>query len=293
MSDKSLQQLLRVALSAGKAAAGAILSVYRGRLDIEYKDDDTPLTLADKRAHAIIVDHLSREPLKQIPILSEEGRHTAYEQRKRWDCFWLVDPLDGTKEFIKQRGEFTVNIALIHQRKPVLGVVFAPASTLVYFAARGVGSFKLDSTSVIDSIPTELEGPQGDSGFLDKVVSRATRLPLHQPGTRPGSKLRVVGSRSHATKGLVDFVEDVKQRYGEAEFFSAGSALKFGLVAEGSADIYPRFSPTMEWDTAAGQCVVEESGGTVLSVKEKAPLHYNKKDLTNPYFLCCRRHFSA
>jgi len=277
MLSSFLQESLTLSLLAAIKAGEAILAVYQGNIDVTYKDDKTPLTVADERAHAIIENHLSTEGLKQIPVLSEEGKLTPYDERKRWEYFWLVDPLDGTKEFIKRRGEFTVNIALIHKNRPVLGVVFVPASGYLYFAAEELGAYKLESAGM-------------DSAELDRVLDLAKRLPLDQSGMRPGSKLRIVGSRSHATKGLEDFVQRVKEKYGDVEFIPAGSALKFGLIAEGSADIYPRFGPTMEWDTAAGQCVVEQSGGAVLRMNEKKPLDYNKKDLHNPDFTCIGKH---
>lgn len=268
-----LEQCLTISLLAATKAGEAILAVYQGDIDASYKDDKTPLTLADERAHAIIENHL----LGEIPILSEEGRHAPYNERKGWEYFWLVDPLDGTKEFIKKRGEFTVNIALIHKNRPVLGVVFVPAGGSLYFAAEGIGAYKLKSAEI-------------DSADLDRILDVAKKLPLDQPGNRSGSKLRIVGSRSHATKGLEAFVQRVKEKYGDVEFVQAGSALKFGLIAEGSADIYPRFGPTMEWDTAAGQCVVEQSGGAVLRLNEKTPLDYNKRDLHNPNFICIGKH---
>ena len=278
MLSSFLQESLTISLLSAARAGEAILAVYQGNIDVTYKDDKTPLTVADERAHAIIENHLSTEGLKQIPVLSEEGKHTPYDERKMWEYFWLVDPLDGTKEFIKRRGEFTVNIALIHKNRPILGVVFVPASGYLYFAAEGLGAYKLESAGM-------------DSAELDRVLDLAKRLPLDQSGKKPGSKLRIVGSRSHATKGLEDFVQRVKEKYGDVEFIPAGSALKFGLIAEGSADIYPRFGPTMEWDTAAGQCVVEQSGGAVLRMNEKKPLAYNKKDLHNPDFTCIGKHY--
>ena len=286
MLNTFLRENLILSLLAAKKAGEAILAVYEGDIDVTYKVDKTPLTLADERAHTIIGNQLSTKALKQIPVLSEEGKHTTYDKRKRWEYFWLVDPLDGTKEFIKRRGEFTVNIALIHKNSPVLGVVFVPARGFLYFAAQGIGSYKLESADILGQFFSVKKRSRRGSTPLEGIVDFAKRLPLDQPGNRSGNKLTIVGSRSHATKGLADFVQRVKEKDGEVEFIPAGSALKFGLIAEGSAHIYPRFGPTMEWDTAAGQCVVEQSGGAVLRLSDKMPLEYNKRDLHNPDFIC-------
>lgn len=290
MLNTFLQECLTFSLPAAKKAGKAILDVYQGDIDVSYKEDKTPLTIADERAHNIIMNHLSGHHLKQIPVLSEEGKHTSYDTRKTWKYFWLVDPLDGTKEFIKRRGEFTVNIALIHENRPVMGVIFVPAKGFLYFAAEGLGSYKLENVEILGQFFSDKGEPRKGSALLDGIVDSAKRLPLDQPSNRLVSKLTVVGSRSHATKGLASFVQTLKQKCGEVEFIPAGSALKFGLVAEGSAHIYPRLSPTMEWDTAAGQCVVEQSGGAVLRPNEKTPLDYNKKDLRNPDFVCIGKH---
>ena len=285
-----LQECLVRSLQAAKKAGEAILAVYEGDINVTYKEDRSPLTLADERSHRVIGNHLSTEALKQIPVLSEEGRHIPYEERKGWEYLWVVDPLDGTKEFIKRRGEFTVNIALMHKNSPVVGVVFVPVRGFLYFAAEGIGAYKLESADMLEAFfgknGTSREGGEP----LESIIDSAKRLPLDQFDNKSRDKLTVVGSRSHATKGLADFIETVKHKYGEAEFIPAGSALKFGLVAEGGAHIYPRFGPTMEWDTAAGQCVVEQSGGVVLRVNDKMPLGYNKKDLRNPDFVCIGKH---
>lgn len=290
MLNAFLQKCLILSLPAAIKAGAAILDVYQGDIDVSYKEDKTPLTVADERAHTIIMNHLSVQHLKHIPILSEEGKHTPYDTRKKWEYFWLVDPLDGTKEFIKRRGEFTVNIALIHEHRPVLGIVFVPARGFLYFGAEGLGSYKLENAEIVDQFFNDNEGTIKGGASLESVVDLAKRLPLDQPGNRSVSKLTVVGSRSHSTKSISDFVQTLKQKCGEVEFIPAGSALKFGLIAEGSAHIYPRLSPTMEWDTAAGQCVVEQSGGAVLRPKEKTPLEYNKRELRNPDFICTGKH---
>lgn len=286
MLNTFLQECLTFSLLAAKEAGEAILAVYQGHIDVTYKDDKTPLTLADERAHTIILNHLSSEALKPMPVLSEEGKHAPYDERERWKYFWLVDPLDGTKEFIKRRGEFTVNIALINKNRPVLGVVYVPARGFLYFAAEGLGSYKLESAKIVGEIFSHKTGTSKGNALIERIVDSANRLPLDELGSGSEGKLTIVGSRSHASNALTSFVQKAKQKCGHVEFIPAGSALKFGLIAEGSANIYPRLGPTMEWDTAAGQCVVEQSGGAVLHLKKRMPLDYNKRDLRNPEFIC-------
>jgi 3'(2'), 5'-bisphosphate nucleotidase len=285
-----LSECLTLSLLAAKKAGDAILAVYQGHIDVAYKEDETPLTLADERAHTIILNDLSTQAFGQIPVLSEEGKPIAYDERKTWEYFWLVDPLDGTKEFVKRRGEFTVNIAFIKKNRPVLGVVFVPARALLYFAAEGLGSYKLESAKIIGEFFSEEGGISKGNVPIGQLIDSAKKLPLDQPTNTRGKKLTIVGSRSHASNTLTSFVETARKKYGDVEYIPAGSALKFGLIAEGSAHIYPRLSPTMEWDTAAGQCVVEQSGGAVLRLREETPLDYNKKDLRNPDFVCTSKH---
>ncbi len=291
MSNPLMAQYLSLALVAAKKAGDAILGVYQGDIDVAYKDDNTPLTLADQRAHDAILDQLRIESLRHIPLLSEEGKHIPYTERRSWEKFWLVDPLDGTKEFVKRRNEFSVNIALIQNNRPVLGVVFAPATDSMYFAAAGFGSYKLENLEIIEKMESDVGNYRQDNSLLVDLVDSAKKLPIHQPTDRSGDKLTLVGSRSHATKALTDLVHRLKQQYREVELIPAGSSMKFCRVAEGSAGAYPRFGPTMEWDTAAGHCVVEQSGGAVLRMIEKTPLDYNKEDLHNPGFICIGKNF--
>ena len=286
-----LEKCLVEALIAAKKAGEAILEVYHGEIDVSYKEDDSPLTLADKRAHGAITSHLSSDSTSNIPILSEEGKHTPYEERQGWEYYWLVDPLDGTKEFVKRSDEFTVNIALIKKDRPVLGVVFLPAIGSLYFAAEGLGAYKLEEVRTSGLLVTEAGEFSGGDKLIKSLIAAAVKLPLQQSVAKSPDQLSLVGSRSHGTEALSEFVERVKQQYKKVDFVPAGSALKLCLVAEGNADIYPRFGPTMEWDTAAGHCVVEQSGGKVVDMQKKATLDYNKKDLHNPYFVCIAKHF--
>jgi 3'(2'), 5'-bisphosphate nucleotidase len=250
----NLVTLLAPAIHASEAACQEIMEVYNsGDFQAEAKGDQSPLTIADKRAHHKIVDILKETG---FPVLSEEGRNIPYEERKGWDYFWMVDPLDGTKEFIKRNGEFTVNIALIHQGNPVMGVVAIPVTGDVYYALRGEGAFVK----------------------RDGAVTR-----LHQRNTidLTTSGLRVVASRSHMNGETEAFINSLKF----PELVSKGSSLKFLLLAEGKADVYPRFAPTMEWDTAAAHAIVNETGFHVFQQGTDKPLVYNKPDLLNPFFI--------
>ena len=289
MPRRLLHRFLPPALAAASQAGKKILQVYHGDIDVTYKEDDSPLTVADKQAHQTIVHFLSSVANTNIPILSEEGKDIPYKERTDWEYFWLVDPLDGTKEFIQRRDEFTVNIALIEKTRPIAGIVYPPALGSLYLAAEGLGSFKFEDVKVVDQAFLDQQGSLGGMPGLQDLIELAIELPFQRIGKRYTDRLNLVGSRLHGTEDLADFVDKMKQEYRDVGFVSAGSALKFCLIAEGSADVYPRFGPTMEWDTAAGQCVVEQSGGTVLSMKEKRPLAYNKQDLHNPHFVCIGR----
>jgi 3'(2'), 5'-bisphosphate nucleotidase len=265
-----LESLIAIAAEAG----AAISDVYHTEFEVSYKGDRSPLTMADQRSHEIIQSRL-RELSPQFPVLSEEGRDIPYEERKRWEYFWLVDPLDGTKEFVKRNGEFTVNIALIHGNKPVVGMIYIPEKRTFYFAAEGLGAYKLMS----DNTPLpELS--------YDNLLKESQRLPSGDRIVQNGMPLRIIGSRSHASKENEEFIKAMKEIYPDVTMLSAGSSLKFCLVAEGAADIYPRFGPTMEWDTGAGQCIVEESGGVVVDMSRKR-LTYNKESLLNTEFIVC------
>ncbi len=246
-------KLCNVAKEAAIAAGEEILRIYNsGDFSIEAKADDSPLTLADKAAHNTIVSYLEQT---ELPILSEEGRDISFDERKNWEYFWMVDPLDGTKEFIKKNGEFTVNIALIHKKEPILGVVYPPVLNELYWATKGNGAFlKLND---------------------ELIRLKTSQKILAEP------KLKVVASRSHMSEETKIYTNKLDN----PEIISKGSSLKFLLVASGKADVYPRFGPTMEWDTAAAHIVVTEAGGSVVLTDEKTELFYNKKNLLNPYFI--------
>ena len=277
-----------VSIHAAIEAGNAILQVYRSSdFGVEQKADKSPLTLADRNAHDVIMQHLSKF---DIPVLSEEGKSIPYDERNKWDTFWLVDPLDGTKEFIKRNGEFTVNIAKICNNKPVAGVVLVPDKNILYFASSKMGSYRADLSQIGDWLNSKIGGPGRSANLSDstaaeivtELTGNSTKLPINQSTNR---LYTIAGSRSHASPELEAFVEEKRKQYGEVEFISAGSSLKLCLVAEGRADIYPRTGPTMEWDTAAGQAIVENAGGKVLQYDTTEPLEYNKENLLNPWFV--------
>jgi 3'(2'), 5'-bisphosphate nucleotidase len=255
LNQTSLRNVIKIAREAGKA----ILEVYENDFDLEYKQDNSPLTTADKRSHEVIESGLLAL-FPDLPVLSEESGEIPYEIRKNWDYFWLVDPLDGTKEFIKRNGEFTVNIALIGQGRPLAGVVYVPVRDSLYFAVEGEGSYKIDR-----------------NGNYEKLVSKK----------RPADgSLTVIGSRSHHSEAMEAFMAEQRKYYDPVHLLPVGSSLKFCMIAEGKADIYPRLAPTMEWDTAAAHVVVRESGKSVLNYEDGLELAYNKEILLNPWFIC-------
>ena len=267
-----LPDLLHTAVAAGTA----ILEVYQTDFAVEHKTDDSPLTLADKRSHDIIVTALT--PLG-LPILSEEGRDIPFSTRREWKRFWLVDPLDGTKEFIKKNGEFTVNIALIEDNAPVLGVIFVPVSGVIYFGGIASGAFRIDNPNFIDRLKS---AATASDITVASITAAGCALPLAMPSRSPYT---IVGSRSHATPELEAFVAEKRRTYDVVNFISAGSSLKFCQVAEGNAAIYPRMGPTMEWDTGAGHAIAVSAGATVVGQETGSPLIYNKENLLNPWFI--------
>jgi 3'(2'), 5'-bisphosphate nucleotidase len=272
---KPKNELLMASIQAALEAGREILSIYDTDFSIEHKDDKSPLTLADKKAHQVITRRLS--PF-QIPILSEEGRGMVFNERKNWGQLWIVDPLDGTKEFIKHNGEFTVNIALVKSGKPVLGVVYLPVKDILYLGHQETGAYKIEKgSSLFKDGSAKAPAP-----ILSNTLEKLEKLPLKK--AKP-SVFTIVGSRSHPSAELEALVEKMRREHGKVDFISAGSSLKICLVAEGVADLYPRLGPTMEWDTAAGQAVAEASGATLLEYEKGTPLEYNKENLLNPWFI--------
>lgn len=246
----NLKDIVKIAKEAGDA----ILEIYEKDFTVEHKDDESPLTEADIKSNEIICSAL-KNLYPNIPIISEENKEVPYVERKNWDYFWLIDPIDGTKEFIKKSGEFTVNIALIHKDTPVLGVVYAPVLADMYFSKKGMGAYKNE-----------------------------VRLPVKQ-NTEPQRELNVVASISHLSKETQIYINELSLRTEKLNLVSKGSSLKLCLVAEGTADIYPRLGPTMEWDTGASHAIVIESGKNVVQYENDKPLVYNKETLFNPWFI--------
>lgn len=247
---KNLEIAKEVSIIAGKA----ILEVYKNEnFEIETKVDNSPITLADKKSHNIIFQSLQKTG---IPILSEEGIDIPYLNRKRWEYFWLIDPLDGTREFIKRNGEFTVNIALIQNTEPILGVVYVPVLDKLYYGLKNTEAF-LEENGNVTKLP---------------FVSNKTDV------------VKIVASRNYLNDETKKFISS----YPKNELLSMGSSLKFMLIAEGNADVYPRLAPTSEWDTAAAQAIVEIVGGRVVNIDTKKNLNYNKENLVNPFFVVYR-----
>ena len=259
--EKHLYSAITAALEAGKA----ILEIYQsGVFDIQVKGDNSPLTKADMASHQKIAAYLEKT---NIPILSEEGKAIPFKERKGWKQLWIVDPIDGTKEFIKRNGEFTVNIALIENQKPSIGVIFVPATKDLYFSTKEKGAFKLS---------VDLENYD-----VTTIVLKGNKLPLK----RAKETFTIVASRSHMSKETEVYVQEMRMKHGDVKLISKGSSLKLCMVAEGQADCYPRFAPTMEWDTAAGQAICEHAGYKVIDWKTKEPMLYNREELLNNWFL--------
>ncbi|MBS1636451.1 MAG: 3'(2'),5'-bisphosphate nucleotidase CysQ [Bacteroidetes bacterium] len=268
--------LLYQAILAAVAGGKEILTVYDTDFSVEYKEDDSPLTLADKKASQKISEMLEH---LRIPVLSEEGEHTAFETRRHWKHLWIVDPLDGTKEFVKRNGEFTVNIALVEEGIPKVGVIYSPVLKDIYFAALGLGAFKInkhDFMRIEESVHTLT---------LDNLVAMAGKLPLAQDH----KTYRVVASRSHMSSETYAYIEQLKKQHPEVEIVSTGSSIKMCWVAEGVANEYPRFGPTMEWDTAAGQAILQQAGCELIDYDTKEPMQYNRAELLNHWFIARRK----
>jgi len=261
--DKNLQVAISAAIEGGKE----ILKIYDGpEIKVEHKADDSPLTLADKAANEAIVAYLEKT---DHPIISEENKQTEYDVRKNWESCWIVDPLDGTKEFIKKNGEFTVNIALCNLGKPIFGVVYVPVTRELYYADV---LKKMAFKTTLDK----------NHNLEKNLFSDDDRLSISDSKKE---LVRIVGSRSHMNQDTLDYIDSIKDDFDEVEIVSKGSSLKFCLVAEGKADVYPRFAPTMEWDTAAGQSICNAVGLSVISQQTNQELVYNKENLLNPFFL--------
>jgi 3'(2'), 5'-bisphosphate nucleotidase len=273
MSHSAYDPLLEKAIEIILRAGQEVRSIYDSdQFEVELKADRSPLTRADRVSHQVITRELKTT---NLPILSEESRRIDWNVRSGWARFWMVDPLDGTKEFIKRNGEFTINIALIDGQRPVMGIIYAPVREVLYFGVQGKGAFKLGdraSEKSLSSIP----------GWKNEAI----KLPVSETF----SVVRAVVSRSHLSEETRDYIQNLEHDFGSVQPISAGSALKLCVIAEGNAEIYPRMGPTMEWDIAAGDIIVSESGGNLLRT-DGSVLLYNKKDLRNPWFVAQSRAF--
>lgn len=257
------------AVDAALRAGEEILSIYddpASDFQIEKKADNSPLTIADRKAHEAIARLLADTP---FPLLSEEGKHLPYSERRAWETLWIVDPLDGTKEFIKRNGEFTVNIALVHHSVPVMGVIYLPVKRELYIGVEGQGAYKLCGIT------------KRDGKSWEELTAEALRM----PEAKGHGGFVVVASRSHLTPETEAYIDEVKRTHADVELVSSGSSIKICLVAEGKADVYPRFAPTMEWDTAAGHAIARAAGMEVYQAGKEEPLRYNKEELLNPWFI--------
>jgi len=270
-----METLLYQAIEAAITAGQAILKIYETDFTVAHKPDQSPLTLADSESHRIIVERLETAG---FPILSEEGRQLPYQERQAWNTFWLLDPLDGTKEFVKRNGEFTVNIALITDGKPVMGVIYVPVADVLYFGTTENGAYKM--ATVAERLMALVTPDEDKHQRISELCAAAERLPLPSP-----ERFTVVGSRSHSTPDVDAIVEKLKKRHGDVNLIPAGSSLKICMVAEGRAQLYPRTGPTMEWDTAAGQAIAEAAGAHMVVFDSGEPMRYNKENLRNPWFM--------
>ncbi len=257
---------LSIALKSAVEAGKEILEIYENDFEINIKEDKSPLTEADTSSSDIINSYLEAT---EFPIISEEIRNLEFDIRKGWSTCWIVDPLDGTKEFIKRNGEFTVNIALVENGIPKIGVIYVPVTRELYYADVSKGK----AYKTVLNNEHEVNGPFYNASDL-----------IH-PTKDDNHLIRVVGSRSHMNEDTLEFIEQLKEDYKEIDIVSKGSSLKFCLVAEGKADIYPRFAPTMEWDTAAGHAICSAVGLSVISKETNKELAYNKENLLNSYFM--------
>lgn len=262
--------LLKLAIHAAVQAGEEILKIYTTNFYVETKADNTPVTLADKAASRRVVEILAAS---NIPVISEEETISNYETRKNWEYLWLVDPLDGTKEFIKRNDEFAVNIALVKNNMPVLGLIYAPVLKDLYFAYSAYGSYK---TSFRDPV-----GELAAADWMETLLASAQKLPLQ----KIPKNYTVVASRSHLSREVNTHIAALKNVYGAVDVINVGSSIKQCWIAEGRAHEYPRFGTTMEWDTAAGQCILEEAGKKLIDLQTNEPMRYNKESLKNNFFV--------
>lgn len=262
----TIDEKLKLAINASLKAALQIKKIYDSdNFYVEYKKDNSPLTKADLVSNKIIKTELQKS---KLPILSEEEKKIDFDSRKNWNELWIVDPIDGTKEFIKRNGEFTVNVALVRNKTPIIGVIYAPILKTLYFSSVEIGSYKFENINL-------------NNFNIIKILNSAIKLPI----IRVNKIYTIIISRSHISKQTELYMQRIKNLKGEIKTIHSGSSLKMCLVAEGKADAYPRFAPTMEWDTAAGQAICEQAGFKVINWKTKKSIQYNRRNLRNDWFI--------
>ncbi|MBN2524289.1 MAG: 3'(2'),5'-bisphosphate nucleotidase CysQ [Bacteroidales bacterium] len=259
----NLHNLLHVAVKAALKAGSKTLKYYKNDLDVLLKDDHSPLTLADLESNEVINKYLNQTDL---PVLSEENKIMPFVTRSKWKMLWLVDPLDGTKEFINKKSDYTINIALIENSQPVLGVVFVPAKSVLYYGMKDMGSYRVKV---------------GKDAVVESLLKTSKKIHAGSVHT----KLVIVASKSHLSDDTRQFIRKLEKNTGPCDIRSYGSSLKLCMIADGSADIYPRLGPTMEWDTAASHAVAEFAGCRIVSLPARKPVEYNKRNLLNPWFV--------
>lgn len=274
-NTENKEQLLELAIQAALLAGEEMLKIYQSNdFDIKIKEDNSPLTIADQKAHNIINHKLQQTGL---PVMSEEGKQIPYSQRKEWDNYWLVDPLDGTKEFIHRNGEFTVNIALISKQQPVMGVILIPVKHALYFACQSKGAYKVEKAG------------EFKNKNLDCIIKAAKKLPVTKTDA---SSFHVAVSRSHLSETTEKYIAELREKHPTLELMPLGSSLKLCMIAEGVVDVYPRLSPTNEWDIAAGDAIVRIAGGKVIATDNGKALQYNKEQTLNPSFIATMRSYN-
>ena len=272
---ETLRDLFLAAFYAAVQAGRQVLDLMDSEdYQISMKSDNSPISLADRMAHKTIGDFLMHT---RIPVMSEEGRNILFEERRSWDVLWIVDPLDGTRQFIKKRKEFTVNIALISAGLPVLGVIYAPAYGTMYFGHREIGSYKLSMDNLDEALQYS----------FDDILAKSVAMP--SSGKDKPMAYTILASLNHTNRDTMKFIEDMKAKHGEVVVEQMGSSLKMCLLADGLADVYARHTDTYEWDTAAAQAVLEGAGYSIKNIETGLSLRYNKESLTNPYFICAKK----
>jgi 3'(2'), 5'-bisphosphate nucleotidase len=270
--DKTFAELFQTAFKAALKAGKRITELYESDdFNVSMKSDNSPLSTADREAHDIIKQHLI---MSRIPVLSEEGRDLQFEERKSWDILWIVDPLDGTRQFIQKRGEFTVNIALITGGEPLFGIIYAPVFDELYFGIKETGAYKIEAAK--NTVTCNLAFPQ--------IMKLAKPLPT--AAKNANDRYVILASYHHVNSETLEYIDEVRKQHPDAEVKKVGSSLKMCMLADGIGDVYARFTDTYEWDTAAGQSILEGAGWRISAFDTGEPLRYNKESLLNPYFIC-------